>query len=85
MEKWINCGGPEFQVHSSPTRPTCLHSSQLKVNMKLRKPIILHHKALADWVQAWPKPLTGAGPIQNLHQVVVDEAVQRAGEYVRDG
>ena len=68
--------GPEIQVHSSPTRPTCLHSSQHKVNLKLWKPIILSHDALADWVQAWPKPLTGAGPIQNLRQVVVDETAE---------
>lgn len=33
-----------------------------------------HHQA--GRVQAWPLPLTGAGLIQNLHQVVVDETVK---------
>ena len=47
-------------------------------NLELQQPIILHHITLADRVQAWPMPLTGAGPIQNLHQAVVDEtAVSR--------
>lgn len=56
-----------------------------KRNLELQQPVILHHIPLADRVQAWPMPLTGAGPIQNLHQVGADETVQRVGEHVRGG
>jgi hypothetical protein len=37
---------------------------------------IFQTKVLAGRVQAWPKPLNGAGLNQNLHQVAVDETVQ---------
>jgi len=44
-----------------------------KRNLEHQQPMILHLVPLADWVQAWPMPLTGAGPIQNLHRVGAEE------------
>lgn len=35
-------------------------------------------------VQAWPKPLNGAGLIQNLHQVADDVTVERSGTLVHE-
>ena len=60
------------KIHSSQTRPICLHSNQLKEIWSCSSPWS-YLIPLADWVQAWPMPLTGAGPIQNLHQVGADE------------
>lgn len=59
-------------IHSSQTRPICLHSNQLKEIWSCSSPWS-YLIPLADWVQAWPMPLTGAGPIQNLHLVGADE------------
>lgn len=38
------------------------------------------HIYSSDRVQAWPKPLNGAGLFQNLHQIAAGETVQNVDE-----
>lgn len=59
-----------------------LHSCQLKY-VRLSQPITLYARLWAGRVQARPLPLTGAGLTQNLHQVAVDETVEKQASYYK--
>lgn len=79
LEGQINAGGMIFRKYANPFQPNSANMPALqsaKRKLELQQPKILHLVPLADWVQAWPMPLTGAGPIQNLHQVGADETAE---------